>query len=250
MSDAIRLITRGDDAGSARSANVAIRDAFQEGILRNVSVMAPTGELAHAAEMLAGLDGLCCGMHVTLTCEWDQPRFGPVLGADRVPSIVEPDGTLPRDGQALHDRKPVLAEMVAEVRAQLDLLRSKGFDVRYLDMHMGVGWVGGLDDEVRALADAEGLLVGHAGFDRLAKPDGQFASRADALAAALEGAGPGTYLTVAHPCYDDEEMAGYVLRGRRDVGADRDDQRRMFMDPVVLDVVKRRVIEPIRYDEA
>ncbi|HAA77607.1 TPA: hypothetical protein DCE37_21050 [Candidatus Latescibacteria bacterium] len=37
----IRLITRGDDAGSNVTTNRAIRDACVNGVLRNVSLMVP-----------------------------------------------------------------------------------------------------------------------------------------------------------------------------------------------------------------
>lgn len=63
--ETVRLITRGDDAAVAEGANDAIRDHFGDGILRNVSVMAPCPAFDHAAERLAGVDGLCVGVHVT-----------------------------------------------------------------------------------------------------------------------------------------------------------------------------------------
>ena len=83
----IRLITRGDDSGSAITANEAIRDAFTRGILRNTSVMVPGPFFREAAEMLGPLSpALCIGLHVTLNAEWDDLRWGPLLGPERVPS--------------------------------------------------------------------------------------------------------------------------------------------------------------------
>ena len=90
----IRLVTRGDDAASSRSANLGIREAFERGIVRNVSVMAPGPELKHAFETLGGLKGLCVGFHVAINCEWITPRWGPVLPAKEVPTLVDEKGHL------------------------------------------------------------------------------------------------------------------------------------------------------------
>ena len=38
MNDEIKLVTRGDDLGSAKTANKAIMDAYKDGILKNTSV--------------------------------------------------------------------------------------------------------------------------------------------------------------------------------------------------------------------
>jgi predicted glycoside hydrolase/deacetylase ChbG (UPF0249 family) len=88
----IHLITRGDDCGSNHSANVAIREAFKSGILRNTSIMVPCAAIEEAAEMLAGEAGLCCGLHCTITAEWDNVRWGPVLLPGEVPSLVDANG--------------------------------------------------------------------------------------------------------------------------------------------------------------
>ena len=45
----IRLITRGDDCGSNHTANVAIRAAFEHGILKNTSIMVPCAAVEEAA---------------------------------------------------------------------------------------------------------------------------------------------------------------------------------------------------------
>ena len=39
--DSIRLVTRADDAGLNKTVNRAIRSAANDGIVRNISLMAP-----------------------------------------------------------------------------------------------------------------------------------------------------------------------------------------------------------------
>ena len=69
MPTRIHLITRGDDLGTNHSANAAIREAYETGILRNASLMAGCPAAEEAAELLAGERGLCVGLHSTLNAE-------------------------------------------------------------------------------------------------------------------------------------------------------------------------------------
>ena len=57
----IRLITRGDDAGSSLSANRALFDCCAHGVLRNVSFMVPAPAFADAVRLFADRDDVCHG---------------------------------------------------------------------------------------------------------------------------------------------------------------------------------------------
>lgn len=257
MSDPrIRLVTRADDAGSSRSANRAIRQACVDGLVRNVSLMAPCAHIADAAEQLRDLPGICFGMHVTLNCEWDAPRWGPLSPPAAVPTLVEADGTFTRFPMHLHERRAAVDEMLVEVAAQLARLRALGFRVSYLDQHMGVGWVCGLGERLTAFAEREGLLDA----DRLVPglPEAPTPAppgpdhHVEGLIARLAASAPGTYVALGHPCHDDAEMglvhgAG-ALPG--EVGRDRDGQRRMFLDPRVRAAFARHDVVPVTYAEA
>ena len=245
----IRLVTRGDDAGSCASANEAIRDAFLNGILRNTSVMAPAPHLEHAAELLSDLPGLCLGLHVTLTSELRGLCTGPVLPVEQVAEIVDEDGGFfPRVPQTASPA--ALDQMVAEVEAQLDLLRAKGFDVRYMDEHMMVGRVPGLRERLAELAGREGLVKMPKSLRGLPRVAGDFENPLDELIARLDAAEPGTYLIVGHPCYDCEEVrrlwTGRPSKAGRHM---REWERRMFVDARVIGYCQGRGIEPIRYTE-
>jgi len=248
----IRLITRGDDAGSSRSANSAIRDAHEKGILRNTSVLATGLEIADAAEKLIPLAGLCIGLHATVTSEWDHPRWGPVLPRDRVADLLDDEGMLPRQVAPLHAKKVSPDVVIAEIAAQLAKLRELGFDVKYMDAHMGFTWLDGVNDRMVDLAKREGLVY-QPKVDRLPKAEGEFDphDHASRVVASLKAAQDGTYLLVSHPTYDDDEMR--ECRGARHepgtVGKDRDGQRQVFMRDDILKCVEERGITPTRYDE-
>jgi hypothetical protein len=81
--------------------------------------------------------------------------------------------------------------------------------------------------------------------------EGEFADVVERLIARLEAAEPGTYLIVGHPCYDTEDVRRFHHAGMvpGTEGLNRDWQRRMFMDPRIVEFVAARSIEPIRYSQ-
>lgn len=249
-SHGIRLIARGDDAALAESANDAIRECFDEGILRNVSVMAPCPALDHAVDQLAGVDGLCTGVHVTLTAEWDQPNWGPVLPPEEVPSLVDEDGNLPKLAEDFVERDPDPDEVVAEMEAQIDRLREVGFEPSYLDTHMAIehhlDWfVGAMTD----LCKRKGLIDGTS----VPLPPGADGPGTSPqwLLDRLEDTDGGTYLVVGHPMYEDDDAAEIVGLGneRGEMAANRADQRRMFTDARIQQYVEDHDIEVLWYNE-
>jgi hypothetical protein len=255
-SPSIRLITRGDDAGSNHTANVAILDAHRNGILVNTSLMVPCAAIQEAAELLAGERGLCCGLHCTITAEWDDVRWGPVLPPEQVPLLVDERGHFPQTTRALHERgarasAEFVSQAMAELEAQLDRARALGVDVRYADQHMGFGWVAdGLQDAFDAWCAREGL-VNSRQFQSLprAQVDGD---PVEQMIARLQAAGPGTYVVVGHPAYDNAEMRALGHAGYPGdvIGPERDGQRRMFMNPRVIGYCRAHGVLPTRYDEA
>lgn len=249
----IRLVTRADDAGNTRSANGACLQAFEEGILRNVSVMAPCPAFEHAAEILTGRDGLCTGMHVTMTSEWDQPRWGPVLPPEEVPSLVDGEGYLLPSPSALDERGPDIDEMAAEARAQLDRLREYGFDVAYFDDHMENRLVSGWADRLTDIGEEEGLIDGRTSVSHLPEVRVTPPTAAKELISQLNFAEPGTYKVVGHPGYYDHE-ARQIAGGRYDRRHGEwaeimDDDRRMFTDAEVQTWCRDNDVTPIKYTE-
>jgi hypothetical protein len=251
----IHLITRGDDAGSNHTANAAILDAYQNGILKNTSVMIPCVAVQEAAEMLAGQSGLCCGLHSTITAEWDNVRWGPVLPPDQVPSLADEQGHFFQTTRALHKRGARIDEIMAELQAQLDRARALGFDMRYADKHMGFGWVAdGLDEVFDAWCEREGL-VNSRFFHSLTRVSAEGSPAngdpVEQLIARLEAAEPGPYVVVGHPAYDNDEMRALGHEGYPGdvIGPERDWQRRMFTDPRIAQYCRDHGVQPTRYDE-
>ena len=248
----IRIVTRGDDSGSCHSANQAIADAFKNGVLRNTSIMVPAPAFKEAAQMYKKLDGFCVGLHGTITDEWNTHRWGPVLGAEKVPSLVMEDGTFFKSIQALWNNEPDNDEIIAELKAQLDVARAEGLDIKYLDEHMAFGWFEDLQPCLHDFAKEEGLIHRPEGLERLPNIEGELSDPVEQLLARLDATEPGkAYLLVAHPCYDEGDIQqmtyGDHLPG--EIAKERDWQRRMFMDARVSEYFENNGVEPIPYTD-
>ena len=235
-----QLVVRGDDGGSCDSANAAILEAFQNGILRNTSLMATGSALDEAAELLRDLNGLCLGLHVTLTSEWDAVKWGPVLSPGRVPSLVDENGHFFPSTRALAANHPHPDEMMAEASAQLTRLRSKGLSISYLDDHMGVGHVGTFKTRLEGFAKEEGLNFVSGSPPRLPRLETSLEDPATSTTATfiarVRAAPPGTYLVITHPGHDAEDMRAYHHAGLAagEVARQRDADRRMLTDRGVI----------------
>jgi predicted glycoside hydrolase/deacetylase ChbG (UPF0249 family) len=201
-----KLYVRGDDAGGCLSANLAIERCLDAGVLKNVGVMACGLAFEDAARRLAGRNDACFGMHVCLNSEWDAVKWGPVLPPEQVPNLVDDNGHFLWAPIANHERGLEVEQAMMEVRAQLARLRDAGFEVRYLDEHMGVGWVGGLGEALRDLAREEGLFVADA-IPYLPDADATGDPVSDLLARAAKIETEA--LVVFHPGLDAADMREY-----------------------------------------
>ncbi|NLW51470.1 MAG: ChbG/HpnK family deacetylase [Candidatus Brocadiaceae bacterium] len=126
-----RLVINSDDFGMCHSANEGILRGFREGILTQASLMVPC-PWAEEAMAMARQNGLPVGVHLTVTCEWDNYRWRPLTHA---PSLVKDDGTFPRSVEEV-EQKADPAELEAEYVAQIELVRARGIEPCHVDMHM------------------------------------------------------------------------------------------------------------------
>jgi predicted glycoside hydrolase/deacetylase ChbG (UPF0249 family) len=83
------LIVRIDDLGSFHSANVACIDSYKNGISTSVEVMPTCSWYPEAVKMLKENPGLDAGVHLTITSEWENVKWGPLTDC---PSLVDENG--------------------------------------------------------------------------------------------------------------------------------------------------------------
>jgi len=245
------LVTRADDAGLNVATNEGIRIAVENGIARNVSVLALGSALDDAAERLRDLDA-CFGFHACLNAEWADPCWGPLTVHRR---LVDARGMLPATWEGLRELNPQPDVVIAEMTAQLSRLRGTGLPIRYMDEHMGFS--AALPDLRLALeefARREGLIYrmdlpglpvapGEEAFSE-GDHSGRFLHR-------LQAVSQGTWLVIAHPAIDSPEMRSVRMAGQAhgEVAADRCRQALMFISQEILTYCSSRPVRLMRYDD-
>ena len=134
--DAKLLILHADDLGAAHSIDAASFDALEKGVISSASIMMPTPWVTEVAAYAKSHPNADLGLHLTLTSEWETFRWGTVESSDKVPSLLDPDGTLPNgDGPVATRAKP--DEIERELRAQIERALALGIRPTHVDSHMG-----------------------------------------------------------------------------------------------------------------
>jgi predicted glycoside hydrolase/deacetylase ChbG (UPF0249 family) len=131
------LIVHADDAGMNSHVNAATIDAMDQGVVTSASIMVPCAGFAEFAQFAASRPNFDFGVHLTLTCDVDSFRWGPVLPAGEVPSLVDGEGKFFRTVDEVA-RSANVAEVRRELDAQIDRAVMAGVRVSHLDHHMFV----------------------------------------------------------------------------------------------------------------
>jgi len=129
------LIINADDAGMCYSVNSAILDAMKKGLVTSASVMVPCPWFPQIVKAYKENPQLDLGVHITLTSEWENYRWGPISGRDKVPSLVDEQGYLWRTTPLFYQHA-TLEDAEREARAQIERALAMGIDVTHLDSHM------------------------------------------------------------------------------------------------------------------
>ena len=227
------LILHADDLGMARSVNRATFEALEQGWISSASILVPSPWFPDVARWAKAHPEADLGIHLALNSEWSSYRWGPVSSRDRVPTLLDSDGYLPRVQTEVFARaRP--AEVEAELRAQIEKARAAGIRISHLDSHMATLYgTPELFAIYRRLGAEYGLptLIQRVGKGRGGPQAGALVDRVISLNPGVSAAGwhaayekllaplpPGVYQLIVHLAYDDEEMRG-ATDGEPDWGA-------------------------------
>ncbi len=127
-----RLIVNADDFGLSRGITDGILFTHREGVLTSTSLMVNQPATEYAVEQVPSVPNLGVGIHLNLT------EGRPVLPAGHVSSLVNSEGIFwgPKELAGRMLRLQVsAADIEAEYRAQLRLMKSYGLTPTHADSH-------------------------------------------------------------------------------------------------------------------
>ena len=253
--DKIRLVVRADVFGFSHASNMALQRLLDEGTLTAASVIVNTGWVDETVEILKKHPRVSVGVHVCLNSEWVPYKWGPVLPAKDVPSLVDEWGHFFGTRKDLLAHNPNPDEAEREIRAQVDLAIRKGLKLSYMDHHMGMAvTTPQLRERFVKVAKEYGLGISR-WFGEVPGPIVYSAppeKKTDVLVSGLEKlTKPGLYLIVCHTLVKTPEVE--VLRdlnptGPRNMADHRQAELDMLCSPRLKQVIQDKGIELIGYD--
>lgn len=130
------LIIHVDDVGMSYESNQGAIKAIREGVANSLSVMMPCGWVPGFVHYWKENKDIDAGLHLTMTSEWKDYRWGPLAGKNQVKGLTDTEGALWRSvADVVKNASP--NEVEIEIRAQLERARTMGLEPTHLDSHMG-----------------------------------------------------------------------------------------------------------------
>jgi predicted glycoside hydrolase/deacetylase ChbG (UPF0249 family) len=145
-----QLLIRLDDIGMNHSVNMAAEKMAQTGLPFSVSLQFACPWYQEAVEILKKYPNVSVGVHLTLTSEWKNYRWGPVTGRTAVPGLVDEVGYFPHSTSAFAKSGYKIEEVETELSAQIERALASGLKITYIDPHMGIALS---TPELRALTE-------------------------------------------------------------------------------------------------
>ena len=228
------LIIHADDAGLSHSENQATIKALQDGSVNSYSIMVPCPWFFEMAAFAKENPNYDCGIHLTLTCEWENYKFGPILPVSEVSSLVDQNGYFYKTRKDFkNNAKP--SEIKKELTAQIERVLQFGIQPTHLDSHMcSIGVTPEILEIYKELGKTYNLPVFiNKGFvESISLSDKKYDFTNTLLAdnlligyytdfekgelqksyeEALDNVIPGFNVFLLHPAFDDFEMQGITI---------------------------------------
>jgi hypothetical protein len=250
----IELLIRCDDIGMNHAVNEATKQLLESGLTISTSVMFACPWYQEAVDILKQYPNTSVGVHLTLNAEWRHYRWGPVVGAAAVPSLIDSVGYFFPTRASLFANEPKTEEVERELRAQIQRALRSGLRIDYLDYHMSAA-VTTLDlrEVVEKLAKEFGLSISRY-FGEEDVPGVYRASvehKKDTLLAAVTWLQPGAVqLLVNHIGLETPEMNTLVdmnQTGLPEMSKHRQAELRALLSPEFRSLLRERGIRLVTY---
>jgi hypothetical protein len=249
---------------------------MEQGIVSSASIMVPCPWFKEIAAYAKAHPEKDFGIHLTLNCEWDLYRWGPVAPRESVPSLVDGEGYL-WGGVADIVRTAKASEVETELRAQVKRALEFGVGVSHLDTHMGAvvsrpdlvevyvrlglefnvpvfflrnfDQAGTLPKDVRARAETLLKILDDRGLPVLDYMTQYYTgesydTKKKMYLTAIEDTKPGVRYLIIHCGYNNEELQAITTSS-----VIRDNDRRVFTDPEFIEAVKKSGVEVVSWQQ-
>ena len=130
------VMLHADDIGMCSEANEAVIPYLLNDQIQSASAMVPCPWFNDIADWYKKHPEMDIGLHLTLTSEWKNYRWGPGSNSSSVPELIDTEGYLWRRVIDVASRTPV-ATIEKEVRAQIERAYERGIKPGHIDTHMG-----------------------------------------------------------------------------------------------------------------
>jgi predicted glycoside hydrolase/deacetylase ChbG (UPF0249 family) len=270
------VIIHADDAGMSHSVNVATIQGMEQGIVSSASIMVPCPWFKEIAEYAKAHPERDFGIHLTLNCEWDKYRWGPVAPRESVPSLVDAEGYL-WSGVPEVVAHAKAAQVETELRAQVKRALEFGVPVTHLDTHMGavvsrpdlvevyvklgiefnvpVFFLRRMDQAPtlpKPVRDRAAALLGQIEKAGLPLLDymtqyytaGSYEAKKNAYLKAITDTRPGVRYLIIHCGINNEELQAITSSSLI-----RDTDRRVFTDPEVIEAIKKSGVDVVSWKQ-
>ena len=130
------IIIHTDDIGMCQASVSAFADLDVVGVISSGAVMVPCPWFPAAAAYARAHPEADLGIHLTLTSEWENYRWGPISTRDRASGLLDEENYFHRGSAAAQeagDPTAVQRELEAQVKAAL----AAGMAPTHIDTHMG-----------------------------------------------------------------------------------------------------------------
>lgn len=125
-----------DDVGMCEATLSAYDDLLDFGLISSAAVMVPCPWFPQTADYCRKHPEIDMGVHLTLNCEWDGYRWGPISTREVSSGLMDEEGYFYRRQPPVQERADVQAARV-ELKAQIDRALAAGIDATHIDSHMG-----------------------------------------------------------------------------------------------------------------
>ncbi len=134
-SDRVAII-HADDIGMCQASVTAYAELATFGLIASGAVMVPCGWFPAAAAGNRAQPDADLGVHLTLTCEWDAYRWGPISTCDTESGLLDAEGYFYRSTElAQANGRP--DAVARELAAQVERALAAGMRPTHIDTHMG-----------------------------------------------------------------------------------------------------------------